>query len=107
MSTFIKSLIAGILLTTSTIVIAGNRHGHGFHHHHRFHNNHWHHNHGWVAPAIIGGALVYGLTRPTIIQTVPVTPQVIQVETQVVCSEWREVQYPDGRIVQERTCNQQ
>jgi len=31
------------------------------HHHHRHH--HGGHNWGWVAPALIGGAIVYGLTH--------------------------------------------
>jgi hypothetical protein len=30
---------------------------------------------GWVAPAVIGGAVVYGLTRPTIVQSQPVYVQ--------------------------------
>ena len=38
---------------------------------HRYHHKHWHphyptwhHNHGWIAPAIIGGTVVYLATRP-------------------------------------------
>ena len=48
---------------------------------HRYHGGH-HHGHsswGWVAPALIGGAIVYGATRPAapppvVYQTQPLPP---------------------------------
>ena len=42
------------------------QHHHGMRHfdHHQHHRGSW----GWVAPAVIGGAVVYGLTRPVIVQ---------------------------------------
>ena len=45
------------------------------HHHHGYHR-HYVPNWGWVAPAIIGGAIVYGATRPA---TPPPPPAVIYV----------------------------
>ena len=72
---------------------------HGGHHHH--HHGHWrrHHNHWqWVVPAIIGGIIVYEVTKPP--QTV-----VIQNEITKNCSPWTEVQNPDGTITRTRTCD--
>lgn len=51
-----KKLIAVILLCVSVGAMAQHRH-HGHHHH-------GHGSWGWVAPALIGGAIVYGATRP-------------------------------------------
>jgi hypothetical protein len=59
-----KQLIIGFALAlglTATGVSAQHRH------HHRHWTPHyptWHHNHGWIAPAIIGGTVVYLATRP-------------------------------------------
>jgi len=49
------------------------QHHHGMRHfdHHQHHRGSW----GWVAPAVIGGAVVYGLTRPVIVQQQPVYVQ--------------------------------
>ena len=64
-----KLLLIG-LLAFSVPVMAQHHHGmrHFDHHQHR------HSNWGWVAPAVIGGAVVYGLTRPdtVIVQQPPV-----------------------------------
>ena len=66
---------------------------------------------GWVAPAVVGGVIVYEATRPPVYVAPPPPPVVVQqvpVYTPVTtCSEWREVVQPDGRIVRERTCYQQ
>jgi hypothetical protein len=49
------------------------QHHHGMRHfdHHQHYRGSW----GWVAPAVIGGAVVYGLTRPVIVQQQPVYVQ--------------------------------
>jgi hypothetical protein len=51
------------------------QHHHGMRHfdHHQYRQSNW----GWVAPAVIGGAVVYGLTRPdtVIVQQPPVYVQ--------------------------------
>lgn len=54
-----KTLLAILFSITSSFAWAGGPHGHGHRHHHG--HNHWH----WVAPALISGAVVYSLTRPT------------------------------------------
>ena len=51
-----KYLIATILSMLALTANAQHRH-HGGHHH--SHSGSW----GWVAPALIGGAIVYGATR--------------------------------------------
>jgi len=67
-----KYLIA-IVLTMLTLT-ANAQHRHGHHHGHYSNCGHgW----GWVAPAIIGGAIVYGVTR-TVTQPPP-QPQVVYV----------------------------
>lgn len=45
------------------------------HHHHHSGGYGW----GWVVPAIVGGAVVYGITRPTVPQPQP--PTVVYVPT--------------------------
>jgi len=65
-----KKLLFTSLLAFSVPAMAQHHHGmrHFDHHQHR------HSNWGWVAPAVIGGAVVYGLTRPApvVIQQPPV-----------------------------------
>lgn len=51
-----KKFIFGLAMLFAVTVQAQHRHHHGHHHH----GPGW----GWVAPAIIGGAVVYGITRP-------------------------------------------
>ena len=67
-----KKVLLGFILATSFAgnAIADGHHG-GYYHHGG--GNGW----GWVAPAVIGGAVVYAVTRP---QTVVVQqPQVVYV----------------------------
>jgi len=52
-----KTLLTLLFSLTTTLAWAGGPHRHR-HYHHGY--NHWH----WVAPALISGAVVYGLTRP-------------------------------------------
>ena len=59
-----KALALGFALAlglTATSSVAQHRHNHR---HWNPHYPSWHHNHGWVAPAIIGGTVVYLATRP-------------------------------------------
>jgi hypothetical protein len=81
--------------------------------------NHRHHNCGprweprtviverndWVAPLIIGGiagAVIANQNQqqPVVVQQ----PQTVIVQTQTVCTAWKEIQQPDGQIYRERTC---
>jgi hypothetical protein len=96
-----------ILVALSLLVLTGSaiaQHHHGFRHH----GNHGYHrgpSHGWwVAPVVIG-VIGYELGRQqVIVQQQPVIIQ--QQPIQTICTEWKEVQGPDGRIYKERICNQ-
>ncbi len=101
-----KKLVAILLLAlTATTAMAqhhyhGSRHGHW---HHRGHNS-W----SWVVPAVIGGAVVYGVTRPApvVIEQPPIvyTPPPVPV-VQAVCTRYiYQDQY--GQTIREETrCN--
>lgn len=95
-----RTMLALILMTVSTLAWAGGPHGHRNHHYHR-HHNHWH----WVAPAIVSGAVVYHLTRPE-----PLPPPVPYVYYPVpqpsYCTAWTEWMNPDGTVTRSRTCSQ-
>lgn len=104
MKYFILGLIAVIGLSFSAQVAA---HGQRVHAHARhFHHPQHFHRHHWVAPAIIGGAVTYAITRPYIVEQ-PVVVQQLPQSPVVHCTEWKEILQPNGTIVQERTCNQQ
>jgi len=65
----------------------------------------------WVAPLILGGiagAVIANQQQSVIVQQPPVyvQPQPVFVQRQTVCTEWKEIQYPDGQIYRERTCSQ-
>jgi len=82
-----------------------------------FAQHHGHHGHGygfrpysWIGPTIIGGFIGYEIARqpPILIQqhtTVKQQPVIIQ-QPQQICTDWKEIQHPDGRIYRERTCTQ-
>lgn len=103
-----KKLLMLLLLGTTLSAFA-----HGPYFRPRYYHDSW----GWVAPTVIGGVVGYEIARsqqPVIIQQPPVIqqqPVIIQQpmpyygQTQV-CTEWKETQYPDGRIIRERTCTQ-
>ena len=78
------------------------------HHHygHRpiHHQRHWHPHYGWVVPAIVGGAVVYSVTRPD--PVVVQQPPVVVPQTAANCTPWTETQNPDGTITRTRTCTQ-
>jgi hypothetical protein len=65
------STVLALSLGTATTPVVAQHHHHGMrhfdHHQHRVGSN-W----GWVAPAVIGGAVVYGITRPVVVQQQPV-----------------------------------
>jgi hypothetical protein len=96
-----KKVLIAILLLSSTSAFAQ------YHGHWRGpHSGYWHPSNGWVVPAIIGGVITYEITKnqnpPVIIQQQPVIIQ----QPQQTCTEWKEIQYPDGKIYRERTCTQ-
>jgi hypothetical protein len=61
-----KNIIAAAFIGLLSSPVAAQHHHHGMRHfdHHQAYRGSW----GWVAPAVIGGAVVYGLTRPVIVQ---------------------------------------
>ena len=63
-----KKILVSILLISTVIPALA----HGPHHGGHYHGSGW----GWVAPALIGGAVVYAATRP--VYTPP--PQVVVVQ---------------------------
>lgn len=68
-----KKIVAALVLgVTASAAVAQHYHGH------RYHGGHWRAAQGsdWLLPAIIGGAIVYGATRPA--------PVVVQQPPQVV-----------------------
>ena len=97
-----KKLILAVLTLSAMAPVFAQHHHYGYRpiHHHR----HWHPHYGWVVPAIVGGAVVYSVTRPdpVIVQQPPVVlPQPV-----ANCSPWTETQNPDGTITRTRTCTQ-
>jgi len=96
-----KKYLAVLLMLASSATFAQ---------HHHYGHGHWRPAHGggwnWVVPAIVGGAIVYEVTRPPVVVQQP--PVVVQQQPQPVqnCSPWTEVQNPDGTITRTRTCTQ-
>jgi hypothetical protein len=80
-----KRLLTFVLVFFATTAFAGPNgyHGSALHtphhyHHHRHSGNGW----GWVAPALIGGAVVYAITRPPVVVQQP--PMVSAPPTDIV-----------------------
>ena len=96
-----KQLLTIVLLTFSASAFAHHQHGHGHGH------GHWRSTPSggwnWVIPAIVGGAIVYEVTRPPVVVQQP--PVVIQQQAQQ-CSPWAETQNSDGTVTRTRTCTQ-
>ena len=104
-----KLLLVAVTLMVSTMAFAQDC---------RWGLNHRHHNCGprweprtviverndWVAPLIIGGiagaVIANANQQPVVVQQ----PQTVIVQTQTVCTAWKEIQQPDGQIYRERTC---
>ena len=73
-----------LLLALSLLAVVGTANAqwhHGGHHGGGYYRGGCH-GCGWIAPAIIGGAVVYGMTRPQVVQQPPVV--VIQQPNQMI-----------------------
>ena len=98
-----KKLIATLVIALfASSAIAQQHHGGHVHGHWQRHGNGWH----WVVPAIIGGAIVYEVTRPPVVTQQPTIIYQNTVINDSNCSPWTEVQNPDGTITRTRTCTQ-
>ena len=80
-----KKLIGIIILSVFASTAMAQHHG-GYYGGHRYHGGGY--GWGWVAPALIGGAVVYAATRPpVVVQQPPVIvqqPPVVQQPTDIV-----------------------
>jgi len=96
-----KKLIVALLLIP---LVAGAQWRHPYHH---YHGPRVVYQQEWVAPLIIGGvlgAVISNQNHPQP-QVVVEQPPVI-VQRPMTCTEWREIETPDGRRYRERTCQQ-
>ena len=106
-----KQLIAALLLITASFAsFAGGYHGGGHRGHHGHgYRHHGYHSYNWVAPAIIGGALVYGATRPYYYYSEPVYTPPAQYLGPVVVNQVTPVAYwcaqGDGYFPQVQSCS--
>lgn len=110
-----RILITVALLSSLGSVQAQHRH-HGYYAtgpmpHYHYHAHRPNRSNELIGALAVGGLVGYALTRPQpVVVERPVyveRPTTVYVEqTQPVCSQWREVQYSDGRIYRERICNQ-
>lgn len=72
-----KYSIAGIMVAAS-MCLAGTALAYGPGHHRSHHSHHYHRSSAdWLVPALVGGAVVYAITRPTVV--VQEQPRVVQV----------------------------
>lgn len=98
-----KKILVALSLLALTSTAMAQHHGHGFRHHghHRGPGIGW-----WVAPVVVG-AIGYELGRQQVIVQQPVVIQQQQsIPTITTCTDWKEVQTPDGKVYRERTCSQ-
>ena len=97
-----KKILVALSLLAVTGTAMAQHHGHGFRHHghHRGPGIGW-----WVAPVVVG-AIGYELGRQQVIVQQPVVIQQQNVPPSITCTEWKEIQGPDGKIYRERTCTQ-
>jgi hypothetical protein len=92
MKKIIVSTFASLL---SLPVVAQHHHGmRHFDHHQHYRGGGW----GWVAPAVIGGAVVYGLTRPAPV----VVQQPVYIQQPVVVDQ-PQVVIIDGVVYNKQT----
>ena len=100
-----------ILVALSLLTVVGTASAQWHHHGGYYRGGGYYQGGNWVAPLIIGGiagAVIARESQPVIVQQPPVVIQQspVYVQRQPVCTEWKEIQNPDGQIYRERTCTQ-
>ena len=102
-----KKLLAGLILTAVSATALAQPYFP-----HRGHGNWYRHPGGgwyWVPALIAGGIAGAVIARetqpPVIIEREPVV--VVPPVPGTVCTEWKEIQTPDGKLYRERNCRQQ
>jgi len=88
MKSIAVSIVAVVVSVFAPIVTAQPHHGMRHFDHHQAYRGGW----GWVAPAVIGGAVVYGLTRPAPV----VVQQPVYIQQPVVVDQPVQVVIIDG-----------
>ncbi len=103
-----KKLFIALTLACATLPALAQHHGHGYRHHGHGHWARPHNGWTWVVPAVIGGAIVYGATRPdpVIVQQPVIVQPPMQIPQAQNCTPWTETQHSDGTITRTRTCTQ-
>jgi hypothetical protein len=100
-----KKIIVACMLLVSASAFAWGHYGYrGYYHGYGYG--------GWVAPALIGGAIGYGIASTPVYANPPVVytqPPVVYTQPSVTavqpnCSAWTEVRNPDGSVTTQRTC---
>ena len=76
---------------------------------HYHYGGHWRHGGDgrwfWMTPLVVGGAIVYEASRPSVVVQQPVIVQTPPTQNPN-CGPWTETQNPDGTITRTRTCTQ-
>lgn len=105
-----KLLLVAVTLMVSTMAFAQDCRW-GIDHRHPGCGPRWEHRpviverNDWIAPLIIGGIAGAVIANQNQQQSIVVQqPQTVIVQTQTVCTAWKEIQQPDGQIYRERTC---
>jgi len=101
-----------ILLALSLFAVVGTASAQWHHHHRPYYGPTVVYRDNWVAPLILGGiagAVIANQSQQSVVVQQP--PVVVQqspvyVQRQPVCTEWKEIQQPDGTIYRERSCTQ-
>lgn len=101
-----KHLIAALLIVISSVAIAQHRNPYGYatgtypqrHYYHHHHHHHRDHDLRWIAPAIIGGAVAYAITRPPVVVQQPavVMQSPVVMQPPVVMQSANDMVYIDG-----------
>jgi hypothetical protein len=100
-----------ILIALSLLAVAGTASAQWHHHHRPYYGPTVVYRDNWVAPLILGGiagAVIANQSQQSVVVQPPVVVQQspVYVQRQPVCTEWKEIQQPDGTIYRERSCTQ-